>query len=470
MSDHLIQENFIEEDIDIDDKIEFFEEVKKEKGNNIQLIIILFIIPALILVAILAFVQVSTISGSRDNCIKNLEQKSSLGIDISSYDCEFPKINVAGFEIPNYLIGARRMQEIERNLNLEEENLRLELDFLDKDIQKVINNLETLSVDYENYEIPTDQILIDQIEYQENYLELVEKIESEELEKIKSEFKVFELTLERNQKDLSLENYSEFYASASKLNDDEKISIYAQFQNQYKNLRKEIASQISGQRILNGFFSFSGEGFNKLFNGIPPTKGEVLESIKITGNSELDQIIITKAEQRGYQKQPVLNDIEVDKLGDKDLIIEVEKAFLEMQEAAKKEGIKLEITSSYRPVTEQRELFLERLEETFKTETKEDFSEEKILKSNNLSIVDKVLEITAPPGYSRHHSGYTIDLASSTSVFENSPGFRWISENNYQNAKKFGFIPSYPEGVEKQGPEPEAWEYVWVGKDLLEVE
>jgi len=33
--------------------------------------------------------------------------------------------------------------------------------------------------------------------------------------------------------------------------------------------------------------------------------------------------------------------------------------------------------------------------------------------------------------------------------------------------KRFGFIPSYPENSGKQGPEPEPWEYVWVGEDVL---
>src|SRR5690606_25521512 len=38
---------------------------------------------------------------------------------------------------------------------------------------------------------------------------------------------------------------------------------------------------------------------------------------------------------------------------------------------------------------------------------------------------------------------------------------------NYANAKRFGFIPSYPPDGGKQGPEPEPWEFVWVGVEVI---
>ena len=77
------------------------------------------------------------------------------------------------------------------------------------------------------------------------------------------------------------------------------------------------------------------------------------------------------------------------------------------------------------------------------------------------------MQVTAPPGYSRHHSGYTIDISGSTPIFANSPGFDWISKDNYANSREFGFIPSYPPNTPNQGPNPEEWEYIWVGKDVL---
>lgn len=48
--------------------------------------------------------------------------------------------------------------------------------------------------------------------------------------------------------------------------------------------------------------------------------------------------------------------------------------------------------------------------------------------------------------------------------FKTTSCFTWISKNNYENAKRFGIIPSYPSGASNQGPNPEEWEYVWVGE------
>ena len=51
--------------------------------------------------------------------------------------------------------------------------------------------------------------------------------------------------------------------------------------------------------------------------------------------------------------------------------------------------------------------------------------------------------------------------------FGSTRAYEWLSSDNYLNAKRFGFIPSYPQGAGKQGPDPEPWEYVWVGEDRL---
>jgi len=81
------------------------------------------------------------------------------------------------------------------------------------------------------------------------------------------------------------------------------------------------------------------------------------------------------------------------------------------------------------------------------------------------------------PGYSKHHTGYTVDLGcrengilkkySGPKGFATSKCFVWLKKNNYHNAKRFGFIPSYPKGPKKQGPNPESWEYVWMGRKVL---
>ena len=86
------------------------------------------------------------------------------------------------------------------------------------------------------------------------------------------------------------------------------------------------------------------------------------------------------------------------------------------------------------------------------------------------AAINQILNFYSIPGYSKHHTGYAIDIEDSGSGldgFATTKGFAWISANNYENAKRFGFIPSYPDGATNQGPVPEPWEYVWVGRDNL---
>ena len=61
--------------------------------------------------------------------------------------------------------------------------------------------------------------------------------------------------------------------------------------------------------------------------------------------------------------------------------------------------------------------------------------------------LDAILTEIAPPGYSEHHSGRAIDIASAgsppmTQDFEQTPAFAWLSAN----AGRFGFVMSFPRG------------------------
>ena len=128
--------------------------------------------------------------------------------------------------------------------------------------------------------------------------------------------------------------------------------------------------------------------------------------------------------------------------------------------AAQEESIEILITHVYRSVEEQRQLFTQRLQ-------RQGFTFSQLADGASDIAIDAVLQQASPPGYSRHHSGYTLDFRdSSAPFFATSPAYAWLSADNFENAKQFGFIPSYPEGVPDQGPNPETWEFVWVGKGL----
>ncbi len=95
----------------------------------------------------------------------------------------------------------------------------------------------------------------------------------------------------------------------------------------------------------------------------------------------------------------------------------------------------------------------------------------KIISGESDKEINDILITRSIPGYSKHHTGYTIDIGCGNYLldysFADTECFDWLAVNNYENAKRFGFIPSYPENSGKQGPEPEPWEYVWVGEDVL---
>ena len=214
---------------------------------------------------------------------------------------------------------------------------------------------------------------------------------------------------------------------------------------------------LSGDQYLDFYESLTFPNTQPLDN--PPT---------ITGDKRADERIRKIAESRGYQLRsvPILPIIKIDddNLEEDDLLQpKAYPAWRELKEKAEADGINLVLTSAYRSIDRQRELFLGRLGDDISSRT------DLIRVGMFDDEIIQTLYFTSPPGYSRHHTGYTIDLTCEgyNQPFEHTPCFEWLSQDNYQNAKNSGWIPSYPDGVDNQGPKPEPWEYVWVGKEVL---
>jgi LAS superfamily LD-carboxypeptidase LdcB len=215
---------------------------------------------------------------------------------------------------------------------------------------------------------------------------------------------------------------------------------------------------------------FDGEQFKDLYRSIAyPNSQQLLNTNppEITGNPEADDRIRELAESRGYvlSSIPVGAIVQLDEpnLDGENLLQPLAaSSWTSFKQAALDDNIPLILTSAYRPIEYQRELFLDRL---YANGTNPRFIAAGV---GDRAILD-TLAYTAPPGYSRHHTGYTIDLwcDDGSRSFIASICYRWISNNNYENAKLHEWVPSYPEGASMQGPEPEAWEYVWVGKSIL---
>lgn len=217
----------------------------------------------------------------------------------------------------------------------------------------------------------------------------------------------------------------------------------------------------SAEPVRTKMRTFTNQEFVAFYSNFAyPNTAEITAPPVITGNAEADGRIRTLAEVRGYKlrsapvSQPVLYE--------NGMLIQ-QKALQPLKDivaAAKKEGLNLQVTSAFRSIEEQRTLFVERL-----------LSPVSSIVAGTADVgVDDTLKATAPPGYSRHHNGFTVDFACDgvgLYGFLNTACFSWLSKDNFKVAKEFGWIPSYPDGVNSVGPEPEPWEYVWVGRDSL---
>lgn len=101
--------------------------------------------------------------------------------------------------------------------------------------------------------------------------------------------------------------------------------------------------------------------------------------------------------------------------------------WLGLAAAAESDGITLLLVSGYRSIDYQADLIRRKLE--------------------NGDDIETILRVVAAPGFSEHHTGRAIDIASPgsrplTEEFEQSSAFEWLCEN----AKKFDFTMSYPRG------------------------
>lgn len=177
--------------------------------------------------------------------------------------------------------------------------------------------------------------------------------------------------------------------------------------------------------------------------------------IDITRDAELDLRIREIAEARGYVRQPIAS-VDLVAVDGRRLQAPAAEAWEALQAAARADGISLVLTSAFRDLRDQQSLFRERLGGR-----------------TSDAAIDATLRISAPPGYSKHHTGFAVDVGEAgvdRGGFVNTRAYAWLSADDFANAKAHGFIPSYPEGGTFMGPDPEPWEFVWVGTGRIACE
>ena len=124
------------------------------------------------------------------------------------------------------------------------------------------------------------------------------------------------------------------------------------------------------------------------------------------------------------------------------------KSYLNMEAAAKADGIEFAVISGFRTIAEQQQLFFD------------------ISKQRNQTPAQRA-KVSAPPGHSEHHTGYAIDIgdaavpsANLSTSFEKTAAYQWLQSN----AAKYGFEMSFPPN-NPQGVMYEPWHWRFVGDD-----
>lgn len=120
--------------------------------------------------------------------------------------------------------------------------------------------------------------------------------------------------------------------------------------------------------------------------------------------------------------------------------------FQAMMVAARASGVVLVPISGFRSAREQEHLFFD-------------------IKAQRGQVATKRAEVSAPPGYSEHHTGYAVDIGDAATpatnlntTFEKTRAFKWLSAN----AARFSFELSFPKD-NPQGVSYEPWHWRFVG-------
>ncbi len=234
-------------------------------------------------------------------------------------------------------------------------------------------------------------------------------------------------------------------------------------QQEGENITQQETHEQNNQHLCGDFPCFSGEEFVQLYNSFEAHNPK-LQSFKkyIYNNKEADDHIRHIAELRGYRQRKFANPSELVPFAGRQTRPELRDAYINMRDAMKKDGAILHFVSAYRSSSHQRRIFQRKMGAVDVSKIPSGIYDKKI---------DTVLKVSSIPGYSKHHSGYAVDFGCGNDYlvysFNTTNCYQWLSKNNFENAKRFGFIPSYPDGAEKQGPDPEPWEFVWVGVDTI---
>lgn len=137
---------------------------------------------------------------------------------------------------------------------------------------------------------------------------------------------------------------------------------------------------------------------------------DILAAKALPFHAEAATLVVAESDARGNQHL---------------LVPAAAQAWQEMKLAARGDGIAIELVSAFRSIERQVGIIRKKLEQGL--------------------ALDTILTLSAPPGYSEHHSGCAIDIntpgcAPTEEEFDGTAAFAWLTVH----AGRFGFTLSYP--------------------------
>lgn len=435
---------------------------------------IFLIVPALVVIASGSFVSVNSSYNNVTSECQNLTNEYSDLLDKNKNYCQFKYLEKAKNE--------QYLADFKNNLISTANKQKEEINQLSDNISNLKKQSEGLMIDVNsdyNFESNTAEKIRLLTDYRNMLVNNINEKQQEVYNTVQKYEYVINLGTTMNYSEFVIDHKKKFEEFSTK-SPEEKNMVYYQLKVDLKDLQARIYSQaIIDNRIdknltFDQFYEFkilSSEDFHKLSEDYTKTNETITTLPSLTGNNDTDKVIYDFALTKGYSFRPLVS---ADKLQpvvynkeNFNILKTIQSDLDQMIQSAQNEGIVLNISSLYRDTDYQKEIFLNRLNSAClgKFGVKCDYNNFNLDKYKE--SLDYALNTAAPSGMSKHHTGLAVDFKNiiNGQSFGDSTAFQWLSRNNYYNAKKFGFIPSYPPGLQNVGPEPEPWEYVWVGKD-----
>ena len=129
-----------------------------------------------------------------------------------------------------------------------------------------------------------------------------------------------------------------------------------------------------------------------------------------------------------------------------ELNVEAADALDTMMRSAAADGVDLRLLSGFRSLALQESIFFD-------------------VASERNQTAEERAQVSAPPGYSEHSTGYAVDLGDGrfpetnlSQSFQDTEAFRWLQDH----AARYHFVLSFPEG-NKQGVMYEPWHWRYEG-------